>query len=118
MILCQKTDLVLGAALAVLRTRENVATRPTAFAPVCHQSGGYRYEIVDEVGRVPLSRALFHAGSLGADIHGQYLSDCSIVEPATLVTGSEGKVLQDRLWVKLSAKLEATVLEYWTTSAE
>ena len=53
------------------------------------------------------SRALIHAASSGADTHGEYLSDCHVAQPAALVTGSEGPVLQDRLWVELTSKLEA-----------
>lgn len=53
------------------------------------------------------SRTLVHAGSSGAESHGQYMSDCEVTTPAPIVTSSEGKVLQDRVWAELVQKLEA-----------
>ena len=53
------------------------------------------------------SRTLVHAGSQGADAHGQYLHDCHIAAPAPLVTSEEGKEAQDRVWAELVKKLEA-----------
>ena len=53
------------------------------------------------------SRTLVHAGTQGAESHGQYLSDCEIAEPAPLVTSQEGKKAQDRVWAELLKKLEA-----------
>lgn len=53
------------------------------------------------------SRTLVHAGAQGADSHGQYLSDCEITAPASLVTSREGKEAQDRVWSELVKKLEA-----------
>lgn len=53
------------------------------------------------------SRTLVHAGSQGADSHGQYLSDCEITAPAPFVTSKEGKEAQDRVWAELVKKLEA-----------
>ena len=53
------------------------------------------------------SRTLVHAGSQGADSHGQYLSDCEIATPASVVTSKEGKEAQDRVWAELVKKLEA-----------
>lgn len=53
------------------------------------------------------SRTLVHAGTQGAESHGQYLSDCEIAEPAPLVTSQEGKKAQDRVWAELLEKLEA-----------
>jgi NAD(P)-dependent dehydrogenase (short-subunit alcohol dehydrogenase family) len=53
------------------------------------------------------SRTLVHAGCQGADSHGMYLSDCMIVEPATVVTSDEGKVIQKRVWEELATKLNA-----------
>ena len=53
------------------------------------------------------SRSLVHAGSAGANTHGQYLSDCHTAKPAKLVTSPEGEVVQDRLWAELTSKLEA-----------
>lgn len=47
------------------------------------------------------SRTLVHAGSLGADSHGQYISDCQIEEPASVATIRGGKVAQDRVWAEL-----------------
>lgn len=53
------------------------------------------------------SRTLVHAASQGADSHGQYLHDCEVAAPAPLVTSSEGKEAQDRVWAELAKKLEA-----------
>jgi NAD(P)-dependent dehydrogenase (short-subunit alcohol dehydrogenase family) len=53
------------------------------------------------------SRTLVHAGAQGADSHGQYLSDCEITVPASVVTSKEGKVAQDRVGAELVKKLEA-----------
>ncbi|GAM42431.1 short-chain dehydrogenase [Talaromyces pinophilus] len=53
------------------------------------------------------SRTLVHAGSQGADSHGQYMSDCEISVPAPLVTSAEGKETQGRVWCELVKKLDA-----------
>lgn len=53
------------------------------------------------------SRTLVHAGSQGEEAHGQYLHDCAIAPPAPLVTSTEGKEAQDRVWGELVKKLEA-----------
>ena len=47
------------------------------------------------------SRTLIHAGSQGAEPHGQYLSDCKITEPHSVVTSKEGQVVQDRVGAEL-----------------
>ncbi|KAF2159611.1 hypothetical protein M409DRAFT_70922 [Zasmidium cellare ATCC 36951] len=52
------------------------------------------------------SRTLIHAGSRGSQTHGKYLSNCKIAEPSDIVTGPEGKKLQERLWIELTQKLE------------
>lgn len=52
------------------------------------------------------SRTLVHAGAQGADSHGQYLSDCEVAAPASLVTSKQGKEAQDRVWAELIKKLE------------
>jgi len=52
------------------------------------------------------SRTLVHGGSQGAESHGQYLSDCDIVEPALFVTSKEGKETQERVWIELMEKLD------------
>ncbi|RMJ21457.1 KR domain-containing protein [Aspergillus sp. HF37] len=53
------------------------------------------------------SRTLVHAGSQGSLSHGEYLSDCHVAAPASLVTSSVGKILQERVWTELVQKLEA-----------
>ncbi|KAK4506211.1 hypothetical protein PRZ48_004176 [Zasmidium cellare] len=53
------------------------------------------------------SRTVVHAGSCGSETHGKYLSDCKVAEPAAIVTGPEGRKLQERLWDELTQKLEA-----------
>ena len=55
------------------------------------------------------SRTLVHAASQGRDTHGGYLSDCMVDEPAEIVTGEDGKVLQDRVWRELKDKIEGVV---------
>ncbi|RYP41566.1 hypothetical protein DL767_000908 [Monosporascus sp. MG133] len=52
------------------------------------------------------SRTLVHAGSQGAESHGQYLSDCEISAPGPFVTSKEGKVAQERVMEELVKKLE------------
>lgn len=52
------------------------------------------------------SRALFYAGTQGAESHGQYLSDCKITNPSTFVLSREGKATQDRVWDEVVMKLE------------
>ncbi|KAF2878608.1 short-chain dehydrogenase [Massariosphaeria phaeospora] len=53
------------------------------------------------------SRTLVHAGSQGAETHGQYLSDCKLAAVAPLVPSAEGYQVQERVWTELAAKLEA-----------
>ncbi|KAI3317544.1 putative short-chain dehydrogenase [Xylariaceae sp. AK1471] len=53
------------------------------------------------------SRTLVHAGSQGAESHGQYLSDCEISTPSPFVTSKDGKETQVRVVAELTAKLEA-----------
>ena len=53
------------------------------------------------------SRTLVHAGTQGAESHGQYLSDCTIAAPAPLVTSKDGKQAQARVCAELVKKLEA-----------
>ncbi|KAK3954758.1 hypothetical protein QBC32DRAFT_254765 [Pseudoneurospora amorphoporcata] len=56
------------------------------------------------------SRTLVHAASQGGkETHGAYLSDCKVDEPAEIVTGEEGKVLQERVWRELKVKMERIV---------
>ncbi|KAK1777610.1 hypothetical protein QBC45DRAFT_184729 [Copromyces sp. CBS 386.78] len=56
------------------------------------------------------SRTLVHAASQGGkETHGGYLSDCKVDEPAEIVTGEEGKVLQERVWRELKVKMEGIV---------
>lgn len=52
------------------------------------------------------SRTLVHAGAQGAETHGQYLHDCEIAAPATVVTNLEGQKAQGRVWKELVKKLE------------
>jgi NAD(P)-dependent dehydrogenase (short-subunit alcohol dehydrogenase family) len=52
------------------------------------------------------SRTLVNSGTQGADSHGAYLHDCQIADPASVVTSSDGKVAQDRVWSELVRKLE------------
>ncbi|VEU21907.1 DEKNAAC102941 [Brettanomyces naardenensis] len=52
------------------------------------------------------SRNLVYAASLGPEGHGKYISDTSIVEPSDFVKSEEGKILQERLWDELNAKLD------------
>ncbi|KAF7514179.1 hypothetical protein GJ744_004504 [Endocarpon pusillum] len=59
------------------------------------------------------SRNLFHAGAMGADSHGQYVSDCKIGEPASVVTSKEGKKAQDRVIAELVKKLDAIQPGVW-----
>jgi retinol dehydrogenase-12 len=53
------------------------------------------------------SRTLVHATVAGPESHGQFLSDCTVKEPAPFVTTAEGKAFQERWWKELSAKLES-----------
>ena len=59
------------------------------------------------------SRTVFHAGAQGADSHGQYLSDCQITAPATVVTDQEGQKAQDRVMAELVKKLDAIQPGVW-----
>ncbi|KAF7588221.1 hypothetical protein BBP40_006004 [Aspergillus hancockii] len=52
------------------------------------------------------SRTLVDAGCQGVDTHGEYLSDCHIAAPSALVTGPEGKAVQEKVWMELTQKLE------------
>lgn len=54
------------------------------------------------------SRTLVHGGvTAGEETHGKFMSTCNVLECAKLVEGPEGRVLEDRVWGELSAKLEA-----------
>ncbi|KAF2109343.1 hypothetical protein BDV96DRAFT_615734 [Lophiotrema nucula] len=53
------------------------------------------------------SRTLVHAASQGPETHGEYLSNCTITQPAPLVLSAEGYKLQERVWGELSKRLEA-----------
>ncbi|KAK8050746.1 hypothetical protein PG994_012476 [Apiospora phragmitis] len=53
------------------------------------------------------SRTLLHAGAAGRDSHGKYCDDCEISVPASVVTSDAGKLLQERVWNELVAKLES-----------
>ncbi len=52
------------------------------------------------------SRTLVHAASAGPDSHGQYLSDCAVKQPASVVTSEEGGKVQKRVWEELCARLD------------
>jgi len=52
------------------------------------------------------SRTLVHAASAGRESHGMYLSDSKVTPPAILVTGPEGKPLQEKVWGELREILE------------
>jgi retinol dehydrogenase-12 len=53
------------------------------------------------------SRTLVHAATAaGPDSHGQYMSDCKIMEPSAFVRSAEGKKASERVWEELSEKLE------------
>jgi retinol dehydrogenase-12 len=53
------------------------------------------------------SRTLVHAATaVGPESHGQYLSDCKIMEPSVFVRSAEGKKAGERVWRELSEKLE------------
>ncbi|KAI5922020.1 putative short-chain dehydrogenase [Camillea tinctor] len=53
------------------------------------------------------SRTLVHAASAGPETHGQYLGDCTIHPPSSVVTAPDGKELQDRVWSELVKKLDS-----------
>ncbi|KAL4767044.1 hypothetical protein BDW60DRAFT_212349 [Aspergillus nidulans var. acristatus] len=53
------------------------------------------------------SRTLVHAGSQGAETHGQYICHCKITQPSDYVLSAEGYKDQNRVWEELSQKLEA-----------
>jgi retinol dehydrogenase-12 len=53
------------------------------------------------------SRTLVHAATAaGPESHGQYLSDCKVMEPSEFVRSAEGKKAGERVWEELSEKLE------------
>ncbi|KAF1975180.1 retinol dehydrogenase 12 [Bimuria novae-zelandiae CBS 107.79] len=52
------------------------------------------------------SRTLVHAGTSGAETHGQYLSECQVALPSEYVRSSEGYDVQNRVWEELMEKLE------------
>lgn len=108
--------------LEVLAAREFCALHPASTFPVtlnfvnpglCHSelsrdSGWFLWFMklvlarTTEVG----SRTLVHAGSLGQESHGQYLSDAKITPPSVFVRSDEGAATQKRVWDELVAKLE------------
>lgn len=53
------------------------------------------------------SRALVHAGSQGADTHGEYLSNCTIIPSEGLSYGKGSGELRDRVWAELAQKLDS-----------
>ncbi|KAH7348787.1 short chain dehydrogenase [Rhexocercosporidium sp. MPI-PUGE-AT-0058] len=55
------------------------------------------------------SRTLVHGASAGKETHGVYLSECVVGEPAAVVRGEKGRVVQKRLWDELVVKLEKIV---------
>ncbi|KAK0511691.1 hypothetical protein JMJ35_006264 [Cladonia borealis] len=54
------------------------------------------------------ARTLVHGASAGAESHGQYVPDCKITPTAGFTKGNGGAELQDRVWMELKQKLEAT----------
>lgn len=52
------------------------------------------------------SRTLVHAGSQGAETHGQFLSDCHVQQVNSFILTKEGYETQERFWKELSEKLE------------
>lgn len=52
------------------------------------------------------SRTLVHAGTAGAETHGQFLSECAVEKPSDYVLSSEGYAMQDRVFRELTQKLE------------
>jgi retinol dehydrogenase-12 len=52
------------------------------------------------------SRTLVHAAGAGSETHGEYLSDCKVIEPSDFVRSAEGKKTAERVWEELSEKLE------------
>ncbi|KAI5776251.1 short-chain dehydrogenase [Geopyxis carbonaria] len=55
------------------------------------------------------SRTLVHAATVGAEAHGQYMSDCAVAQPSPLVRSEVGAEVQERVWEELSAILEGIV---------
>ncbi|KAJ4288053.1 hypothetical protein N0V90_012070 [Kalmusia sp. IMI 367209] len=53
------------------------------------------------------SRTLVHAASGGAELHGQYLTDCKVAPASDYVLSAEGYDAQNRVWEELAEKLEA-----------
>jgi len=51
-------------------------------------------------------RTLVHGALSGEETHGLFLMDCEITAPGGLVNCKEGKVLQEKVWRELRAKLE------------
>lgn len=53
------------------------------------------------------SRTLVHAGASGEETHGKYLIDCGMEEPGGMVTGKEGREVQDRVAKEILEELES-----------
>jgi hypothetical protein len=53
------------------------------------------------------SRNLVWAACLGAESHGQYVSDCKVDQPSSsTVLSEQGQKDQQRVWKELAVKLE------------
>lgn len=53
------------------------------------------------------ARTFVHAATaVGSESHGQYMSDCKIMQPSAFVRSAEGKRASERVWEELSEKLE------------
>lgn len=52
------------------------------------------------------SRTLVHAVSQGRETHGKCLSSCAVAERGGVVTATDGKEVQERVWREITEKLE------------
>ena len=55
------------------------------------------------------TRTFVYGASVGAESHGQCVSDCKFTPTGDLTKGKEGVELQERVWTQLKQKLEATL---------
>lgn len=108
--------------LQVLAAREMCGRYPTTQMPVTvnfvnpglckselsRECGWGMYILQTLLGRTAEvgSRTLVHAGSLGPQSHGEYVSDCELTKPAVWVLSEEGRETQKRVWEELVGTLE------------
>ena len=52
------------------------------------------------------SRTLVAGAAGGVQTHGQYMAEGAVEDPSPLVVSEEGKILEEKVWRELEAKLE------------